>query len=212
MATTIGIIGSGNIGGTLASLLTRHGYEVLLANSRGPESLAEAVARLGPKARAVDVEVAIRDADLVIEAIPFGRVGELPADAFDGKILISASNYYPGRDGEIDLGGASQSEHVAKKVPSAKVVKAFNTIYWEHLRDQGDRSKKPEDRRVIPIAGDDRRAVDRVAEVVESLGFGPLETGTLAETPGLTQPGDLLYNVDVTLAEATRRLKEHRKS
>ena len=209
MANTIGIIGAGNIGGTLALLLTAHGYEIRLANSRGPETLTETVAGLGPKAKAATVENAIRDADLVIEAVPFGRVGELPAEALKGKILVSASNYYPGRDGRIELGGESQSQYVAQQLPDAIVVKAFNTIYWEHLRDQGDRSKPLEERRVIPIGGDDDRALDRVAELVEGLGFAPLSIGSLAQTLGSTEPGDPLYNVDLTLAEAKMLLEQN---
>ena len=206
MTTKIGIIGSGNIGGTLAQLLTSAGYEVWLATSRGPASLEDTVNDLGPKARAATVEDAAREADVVIEAVPFGRVGELPAHALDGKVLISASNYYSARDGNIDLGGRSESEHVASQVPAATVVKAFNTIYWEHLRDQGDTTKAPDERRVIPIAGDDPAAVDQVAEIVERLGFGALRVGTLADTEGLTQPGDLLYNIDITLSQAKKRL------
>lgn len=210
MTSKIGIIGSGNIGGTLAALLTSAGYEVWLANSRGPDSLTDTVTALGPNARAATAEDAAREADLVIEAVPFGRVGELPAAALEGKILISASNYYPGRDGKIELVGRSETEHVAAQVPGAIVVKAFNTIYWEHLRDQADTTKAPDDRRVIPIAGDDPKAVDQVAELIESLGFGVLRVGTLADTRGLTQPGDLLYNVDLSLSQAKKQLATHR--
>ena len=210
MSTKIGIIGSGNIGGTLAQLLTSAGYEVWLANSRGPDSLSDTVNALGPNARAATVEEAAREGDLVVEAVPFGRVAELPAEALDGKVLISASNYYPGRDGKVELGSRSESEHVARQLPGANVVKAFNTIYWEHLRDQGDTTKDPDERRVLPIAGDDPNAVDQVAEIVERLGFGALRVGTLTDTRGLTQPGDLLYNVDITLSQAKKRLDTHR--
>ncbi|MEM1115530.1 MAG: NADPH-dependent F420 reductase [Bacteroidota bacterium] len=198
---TIGLLGAGNIGATLARLLTRQGHDVVVANSRGPETLHGLVAEIGPRARADTAEGAAWAADLAIEAVPFKAIPDLPADALAGTILVSASNYYPGRDGQIDLGGATHTEWTARHVPDARVVKAFNTIYWEHLRDQGDPSKAMDDRRVIPLAGDDPEAKQAVAEIVEALGFAPLDLGTLAES-GRQEPGQPIYNADLTLAEA----------
>ena len=123
-----------------------------------------------------------------------------------GKTLVSASNYYPARDGAIDLGGSSQTELVARALTGAHVVKAFNTIYWEHLRDRGDVSLDLDERRVIPIAGDDSQAVDAVAALVAQLGFGPLKLGKLAVAQSIAEPGGALYNVDITLLEARRML------
>ena len=211
MSASIGILGAGHIGGTLAKLLDDASYRVHLANSRGPDTLRELVSKLGPNARAATIDEAIAETEMVIEAVPFGRVHELPAAALEGKILVSASNYYPARDGEIELGDLSQTAFVARMFPGAAVVKAFNTIYWEQLRDQGDPALPLELRRVIPIAGDDPHALDQVSDLVEALGFGPLRTGTFADTIGLTEPGGSLYNLDMTLVEATRRLESARE-
>lgn len=206
-ASTIGIIGAGQIGGTLTRLLDEAGFQTHLANSRGPASLDDVIAGLS-RAKAATVESAIGEADLVIEAIPFGRVVGLPPAPLKGKILVSASNYYPSRDGSIDLQGLSQTEFVARKFPATTIVKAFNTIYWEHLRDQGDRSLPLDRRRAIPIAGDDGDALDAVAALVEKIGFGPLTIGSLAETKGLVEPGGELYNVDLTVAQAQKKVEE----
>jgi predicted dinucleotide-binding enzyme len=140
---TIGIIGSGNIGATLAHLFVKAGHEVAISNSRGPASLRDLVAEIGPLARAASIEDAIAFGDVVIEAIPYGRYRDLPAAAFVGKLVVTAGNYYPQRDGEIDLAGRAQSELVAEHLAGARVVKAFNTIWYEHLQKQGDSTLFP---------------------------------------------------------------------
>jgi hypothetical protein len=198
----IGIIGSGNIGGTLAGLLTAAGHEVVVANSRGPESLRELVARLGPKASAASAPEAARLGDVVIEAIPFGKLDTLPRAELEGKVLITASNYYPGRDGEIDLGGLTQSEYLQGLLPGTHIAKAFNTIYWEHLRVEGDTAKALAERRVLPFAASDAQAESVARQFIEELGFGPLFLGDLAQVRGLSEPNDALYNKQMTLAEA----------
>src|SRR5215213_3697423 len=104
-AVKIGIIGAGNIGANAARLFAEAGHEVVISNSRGPETLSELVEEIGAGVRAVTLEEAADSGDVVLEAIPFGRFEELPADRLAGKIVIDASNYYPGRDGEIDLDG-----------------------------------------------------------------------------------------------------------
>jgi len=205
----IGIIGAGNIGGTAAKLFVDAGHTVALSNSRGPDTLADEVDALGPNARALTTSDAAAFGDLVMEAIPFGHVGDLPASAINGKILISASNYYPGRDGRIDTvegDGLTQTEWTATHVPDARLVKAFNTIYWEHLRDRGDTSRPLEDRRVIPLAGDDAEATSVVAGLIEAIGFAPLNLGSLRDGGRQMQPGATIYNEDWTLAEARRHL------
>ena len=198
----VGIIGSGNIGGTLAAILTKAGYSVLLANSRGPESLAGLVAELGPGVSATTPQDAAERADLVIEAIPFGRLSELPLNALAGKVLITASNYYPGRDGNIDLAGATQSEYLDRMLPDTHIAKVFNTIYWEQLRDEGDANKGLPDRRVLPFAASDEMAESAARDLILALGFGPLFLGDLSATRGVSEPEGLLYNRDLTLAEA----------
>lgn len=203
---TVGIIGAGHIGGTLARLLTARGHQVLLSNSRGPGSLAGTVAELGPSARAATVEEAAGLSELAVEAIPFGRYRDLPAAALAGKTLISASNYYPDRDGVVKRADEQPTAVLlAQHLAGTRVVKAFNTIRWQHLRDQGYPSRPLEERRVLPVAADDAAARLVVTELVESLGFGPLDVGTLAQS-GVMQPGAPIYDRDVTLGEARRLL------
>jgi hypothetical protein len=201
----IGIIGAGNIGATLAKLLVEAGHTIAISNSRGPESLAELVGSLGPTVRAMTVAEAATFGDVVVEAIPFGRYQMLPADHLAGKILVSAANYYPGRDGEIDLQGLAQTELIARHLPQTKVVKAFNTIWSQHLENQGDTTKPVEERRVIFLAGDDAEAKAIVASLITEIGFGPLDTGSLPEST-IQEPGSKIYNVDMTVKEARQLL------
>lgn len=198
----IGIIGSGHIGGTLARLFVEAGHEVYLSNSRGPESLQAVVRELGPRAHAVTPEEAARRGDVVVEAIPFGRLDSLPAGALAGKILISASNYYPQRDGQIDLGGLSQTEFLARSVPGATVVKAFNTIFWEHLRDQGDAGRELPARRAIFVAGDDPNAKATIFNLILDIGFAPVDTGNLHDGGKAQEPGTPIYNQALTAEQA----------
>ncbi|HNP74263.1 MAG TPA: NAD(P)-binding domain-containing protein [Kouleothrix sp.] len=203
----IGIIGAGHIGATLARLLVGAGHEVAISNSRGPESLAGLVGALGAGAHAATVADAAAFGELVIEAIPFGRYATLPAPALAGKIVVTASNYYPQRDGTIDLGGRAQSELLTGHLAGARVVKAFNTIWYQHLQTQGDRSKPLEARRVIFLSGDDPAAKQVVADLVEQLGFGPLDLGALRDS-AQQEPGAPIYNNDLTVAEARNMLAQ----
>ena len=178
----IGIIGAGNIGITAAKLFSRAGHRVYLSNSRGPETLAQKVKDLGPNVTAMSAEDAAKFGEVVLEAIPFGRYRELPAEALSGKVVISASNYFPERDGKVDFGGLTQTELVAAHLRGSKVVKAFNTIYWEHLRDHGDTRRPLSERRTILIAGDDPEAKALVTRLIEEIGFTAVDTGTLANS------------------------------
>jgi predicted dinucleotide-binding enzyme len=197
----IGIIGSGNIGATLARLLAGAGHEVAISNSRGPESLAELVRDLGPAARAATVEEAADFGEVVIEAIPFGRYRDLPAGPLAGKIVVTAANYYPQRDGTINFGGVTQSELVAGHLAGSRVVKAFNTIWYQHLQRQGDLSKPVDARRVIFLSGDDAEAKAVVADLIAQIGFGPLDLGPLRDS-ARQEPDSPVYNKDITVAEA----------
>ena len=198
----IGIIGSGRIGGTLASLLLKAGHEVVIANSRGPESLGELIAKLGPRASAASVREAARTGDIVVEAIPFGKVHTLPRAELEGKVLITAANYNPGRDGEIDFGGLTQSEYLHRLLPKTHIAKVFNTIHWEHLPVEGDTSKALAERRVLPFAASDAQAESVARQLIEELGFGPLFLGELAQARGLSESHDTLMNKQFTLAQA----------
>ena len=197
----IGIIGSGNIGAALAQLFAQVGHEVVISNSRGPASLKDFVAKLGPRARAGTVTEAATSGEVVIEAVPFGRYRELPAAALAGKLVISAANYYPMRDGAIEFGGRAQSELMAEHLAGARVVKAFNTIWVKHLYEQGDTTKPVADRRVIFIAGDNSADKQIVADLITQIGFGPLDLGSLHAS--LIQESDgPVFNKDLTVAQA----------
>ena len=201
----IGIIGAGKIGATLAQLFVQVGHQVAISNSRGPASLAGLVGALGPSAQATTAHDAAVFGDLVVEAIPFGRYRDLPAAQLAGKIVVTASNYYAQRDGAIDFGGQSQSEFLAGYLAGARLVKAFNTIWYQHLQQQGDTARPYEQRRVIFLAGDDAAAKQVVADLIAQIGFGPLDVGSLRES-AKQEPGQPIYNNDLTVAEAREML------
>ncbi len=205
----IGIIGAGNIGATIARLLVEAGHEVAIANSRGPDTLQDLIKELGPRASAVTVEKAALFGDVVLLAIPLKEYASLPAKAFAGKIVIDANNYYPERDGhfpELDRGELTSSEMIAHHLSQARVVKAFNTIYFGHLATQGNPNLSKEERKAIFLAGDDAKAKQIVAELIEALGFVPIDTGTLREGGRRQQPGTPLYNHLMTGREAQEAL------
>jgi 8-hydroxy-5-deazaflavin:NADPH oxidoreductase len=201
----IGIIGAGKIGATTAKLFVEAGHDVAISNSRGPESLKGLVAELGNKAKAVTVEEAAKFGDVVLVSIPFGKYKSLPADAFNGKIVIDSNNYYPSRDGnfpELDQGKTTSSELLASHLPGARVVKAFNTIWFEHLMSQGNTNLPIEDRRAIFTAVDDAEAKKIVWKLIEEIGFAPVDTGSLHEGGKIQQPGTSIYNKELTAQQA----------
>jgi predicted dinucleotide-binding enzyme len=190
----IGVIGSGNIGANAAKLFAAAGHQVAISNSRGPETLRGLVEEIGPGVRAATVEEAAEFGEVVMEAIPFGRYGDLPADKLSGKILVNASNYYPGRDGEVEHGGLASSELIQRHLPGVRVVKAFNTIYFGRLRDNGRPDAPVEDRETVFVSGDDEEAKGIVSGLIEEIGFAPVDAGTLAESRR-QEPGSPVYNV-----------------
>jgi len=202
----IGIIGSGHIGGTAARLFSKAGHRVLLANSRGPQSLAAEVASLGPGVRAGTVEDAAAFGPVVLVAIPLGKYGTLPARALSGKVVIDAMNYYPQRDGELPLGGRTSSELVAEHLRGARVVKAFNTMYYETLGSRGRTDAPDADRLAMFVAGDDAEAKSVVSRLIEEIGFAPIDTGSLRDS-GRQQPGSPIYNKPMTGREAGAALR-----
>jgi 8-hydroxy-5-deazaflavin:NADPH oxidoreductase len=204
----IGIIGAGNIGATAARLWLRAGHSVAISNSRGPETLQSLVRELGGNAKAVTPGEAAQFGEVVLEAIPFGRYASLPARELNGKILISAANYYPQRDGKIDLSGLAHTEFIAKHLPSVHVVKAFNTIYYQHLAAMGDTALPLEERVAIYVAGDDTEAKTVVSKLVEEMGFAPVDTGSLANSK-VQEPGAAIYNNPMKANEARKVLAKH---
>lgn len=201
----VGIIGSGNIGGTAAKLFATAGHQVAVSNSRGPETLRDLVEEIGPNAHAATVEEAAEFGEVVMEAIPFGRYGDLPADKLSGKILVTASNYYPGRDGEVEHGGLASSELIQRHLPGVRVVKAFNTIYFGRLRDNGRPDAPVEDRETVFVSGDDEEAKGIVSGLIEEIGFAPVDAGTLAESRR-QEPGSPVYNVAMDPNQARETL------
>jgi predicted dinucleotide-binding enzyme len=200
----IGIIGAGSIGGTAARLFIDAGHEVAISNSRGPETLGDLVAELGPRAHAATPAEAARFAEVVLAAIPLKDYTTLPADDLRGKIVIDAMNYYPQRDGhyaQLDTGQSASSEMVATHLGGARLVKAFNTIWFEHLKTQGKKDATLGERRVIFVSGDDAEAKATVSALIEEIGFGPYDLGTLHDSTQ-QQPGTAVYNQDVTVAQA----------
>ena len=201
----IGIIGAGHIGATAAKLFVEAGHEIAIANSRGAETLQDLVGKLGEQAQAVSVEEAARFGEIIFVSIPFGKYKELPAEAFEGKIVIDSNNYYPERDGnfpELDEDKITSSRMLAAHLKGARIVKGFNTIWFEHLRTQGNRDLPIEERRAIFIAGDDAEAKKAAAKLIEEIGFGAVDTGDLADGGRAQQPGSAIYNRNLTAREA----------
>ena len=179
----IGLIGAGNIGSTLARLAVEHGHDVMLSNSRGPETLGGLVSHLGARAVAGTASEAAAFGDVVAVAIPLKNYRRLPAAELANKIVIDANNYYPQRDGqipELDDDAVTTSELLAAFLPESRVVKAFNNIYYADLAAQGEPAGTP-GRRALPIAGDDPEAKKAVADLIEEFGFDVVDAGGLAE-------------------------------
>jgi 8-hydroxy-5-deazaflavin:NADPH oxidoreductase len=205
----IGIIGSGKIGATTAKLFLNAGHEIAVSNSRGPQSLQLFVESLGPSAKAMTVEDSIAFGDVILLALPWRKREELrslPSELFKNKIVIDATNPYSENFEVIDLENRTSSEEIAKQVPSIHLVKAFNTLYYETLRDGGRPSG--EDRLVLFIAGDDIHAKAEVSKLIEDIGFVAVDTGSLREGGRKQQPGSPLYNNPMTVETARKRLAE----
>jgi predicted dinucleotide-binding enzyme len=181
--TTLGIIGAGNIGSNVARAALAHGYDVVISNSRGPDTLEDLVAELGEGARAGSVEDAARDGDIVVVAVPLKSYRSVPADAVGSKVVIDANNYYPQRDGqipELDDEQTTSSELLQAHLPDAKVVKAFNQIMAAQIVTDGSELGAP-NRRALAVAGDNETAKSTVAALLNDLGFDVVDAGLLAE-------------------------------
>jgi len=180
---TIGLIGAGHIGSQLARLAVAAGYDVIVSNSRGPETLAPLIEELGPKARAGTVLDAAKGGDLVVVSVPLKAYRAVPIQPLIGKIVIDNNNYYPQRDGrikELDNESTTTSELLQAHLPASKVVKAFNHIYAAELTTHGQPSGTP-NRRALAIAGDDSSAKITVARLLDQFGFDAVDVGPLRE-------------------------------
>lgn len=181
---TIGLIGAGHIGGQLARLAVRHGHDVVVSNSRGPETLKDLVRELGPHARAGTPAQAAEAGDIVVVTIPLKNIGDVPAAPLAGKIVVDTNNYYPQRDGhirELDNEETTTSELLQRHLPGSRVVKAFNHIYAAALTTDGQPAGTP-DRRALAIAGNDADAKRVVAQLIDRFGFDVVDLGPLSES------------------------------
>lgn len=205
----IGIIGAGNIGGTLTRRLTALGHDVSVANSRGPETLADLASETG--ATAATAEEAVRGAELVVLTIPQGRVAQLPAGIFGGVAvgvpIVDTGNYYPSRDGRIETieDGLPESRWVEQQI-GRPVVKAFNNIRAQHLLELGQPAGANA-RIALPVAGDEPEAKEKVMRLVDELGFDPVDAGGLDES-WRQQPGTPGYAADLDRDDLRRALAE----
>lgn len=205
----VGIIGAGEIGGTLTRRFAALGHEVSVANSRGPETLADLARETG--AKAVTPHDAANAGDLVIVTIPEGKITNLPKDLFagvpDDVVVVDTGNYYPQRDGRIGNieDGMVESRWVETHL-CRHVVKAFNNINFKHLLELG-RPKGTPGRIALPVAGDDQRAKQVVMRLVDELGFDPVDSGGLDDS-WRQQPGTPVYDADYDAAGVRRALTE----
>jgi len=181
--TTLGLIGSGHIGSTVARLAVAAGHDVVLSNSRGPQTLADLVTELGPHARAATALEAARSGDIVVVTIPLKAYQSVPVEPLAGKVVIDTNNYYPQRDGQIpalDDGSTTSSELLQQHLPQSHVVKAFNNINFAHLQSLA-RPSGAEGRSALVIAGDDAAAKQTVTGLLDELGYDTLDAGALSE-------------------------------
>jgi 8-hydroxy-5-deazaflavin:NADPH oxidoreductase len=172
------------IGITVARLAVAAGYEVVLSNSRGPETLRDLVTELGPKAQAAMGRVAAATASIVVVAIPVKAYPEVPAAPLAGKIVMDTGNYYSVRDGqilELNAKTLTSSEYLLRHIPGAEVVKVFNNIFFKHLLNLA-RPAAADDRSYLPIAGDSEATKAAVTEFLDSIGYGAVDAGLLADS------------------------------
>jgi 8-hydroxy-5-deazaflavin:NADPH oxidoreductase len=204
----ISILGAGNIGGTLARLLVKTGYDVALANSRGPVTLNHFAEELGEKLIPLTVEEAVAYSELIILAIPWRKIDSLSVFKVPDKIIIDTTNPYR-EDGTIyDLQRNISSIKAEEHFPGGKVIKAFNTIWYMHLAENGNMNLPLEARRVIPLAGDDAEAKKKVSKLIGEIGFGPLDTGSLKEGSKLQGVEGVLYARELSVKEAVAVIED----
>lgn len=182
--TTIGIIGAGHIGSQIARKAVQLGYDVVISNSRGPETLADLVSELGPKARAATAAEAAEAGDFAVVTVPLKNLEDIPVEPLAGKIVIDTNNYYWERDGHIaalDNGEATTSGLLQDHLPTSKVVKGFNHIKSGDITTDGTPAGTP-DRRALATAGDDPEAIALITDFYDRFGFDTVNIGPLSES------------------------------
>ena len=203
----IGIIGAGHIGSTLAGHLAGIGHDVALANSRDPSTLKDLVAGIDGPVSAVDAAQAARFGQVVVVSVPFGRIYDLPTAELRDKLVVDTCNYYPERDGEdaeLDTDTTTSSEKL-RNLTDADLVKAFNALHWETLRD-GGRPKDSPERIAIPLSGDDEEAKAVVSGLIRDMGFDPVDAGYLGGGGRRHQPGTPVYGSELSAHDMERWL------
>jgi hypothetical protein len=209
--TTLGLIGSGNIGSAVAGLAVAAGDKVVLSNSRGPETLIGLVNELGPLASAATAQEAAESGELVVVTIPLKAYRSVPVEPLAGKIVIDTNNYYWQRDGhiaELDDESTTSAELLQQHLPQSTVVKAFNHITSADLASHGQPAGTP-NRRALAIAGDDADAKSVVTALLDSFGYDVVDAGPLAEgwrfQPDTPAYGPRLNRDEMTAALAAAR-------
>ena len=194
MKKIIGIIGAGNIGKTIAGHLLKNGYTVKISNSKLPESLKETVALLGEGATAVTA-VEAAEADIVILALPWLQIKKLTnITNWNDRIVIDATNYHISSDFQVDLGTRPSSEVVQNYIPGARLVKAFNTLYFKVLETNPEVGNG---NRVLFISGDDEDTKIEVSEMIEDMGFAPVDLGSLSDSRKYQEPKGALSLLNI---------------
>jgi len=210
MTETLGLIGSGMIGSALARLAVAAGLDVVISNSRGPETLGALVAELGLQASAATPAEAAEAGDLVVAAIPLNAYHRLSPVELAGKTVIDTMNYYPQRDGRIaglDTGELTSSALVQRHLTSSRVVKAFNNIDFRRLFTLAMPYGAP-DRSALPIAGDDPTAKAEVSDLLDILGYDAADIGTLADS-WRSEPGTPVYCLPYFPGQAPEDVRPH---
>lgn len=196
MTKTIGIIGSGLVGKAVAHLAIAAGYNVVISNSRSPETIAGLVKELGPRARAGTVEDAIAAGDIVTLSVPLASFEKLPADKFAGKVVLDQTNYYPGlgdfRRDDLDQGELTSSELIASYLKGAKVVKGLHNLSWIHMQTNVT-PKGDANRTTLPVAGDDAGAKQAVTTFLDDIGYDVIDAGSLADSWRIEPSTDIYF-------------------
>ncbi len=182
--TTFGIIGAGNIGSAVAEAVIDAGHDVVIANSRNPETLVALIDQLGPKARAATAAEAAVAGDVAVVTVPLTAIDQLPVDELAGTIVIDTNNYYPQRDGQIealDLGLTTTSDMLQERLPTSTVVKGFNHIAAGQINTDGLPAGQA-DRRALATASNDDSAAALVTDLYDQIGFDTVNIGPLSDS------------------------------